>query len=381
MFGEADCEERIVWCIIQKEGKKGEIFLKKSLALLLILCLLGALCACTAPEASSTPMPSATVTPSPTPVPTPSPTPEPTPGILSMEGRDPLTGLPYAGPYQPVLVMINNDSTASRPQSGMEAAGWVYECYIEGKGTRYMAIYNAEKPEKVGPVRSCRVYYARLARGWDGFLVHCGGAETDTEANVYNLFKSLGLRDRLDGNSSDKHFTRATDRKAPHNLYVNLKAASDESYAKNTSEVPLPGYQFGTLPIEGTDAKEISLAPNGFTKIKYVYNAETDLYARYENDAPDADKEDGKGIQCANIIIQRAKHSSFDTAGGHINVGVIGEGEATFFLAGKQVEGTWKKADASSQTKYYTADGEELILRPGATWVQIVDSGVKVSAQ
>src|SRR5690606_38268173 len=76
----------------------------------------------------------------------------------------PLTGIKTNEPVNNriVGVMINNHSSA-RPQSGLSQADIVYEILAEGPITRFIAFYHSETPEVVGPVRSAREYYGKLA--------------------------------------------------------------------------------------------------------------------------------------------------------------------------------------------------------------------------
>ena len=346
--------------------------MRKKWTCLGVVCLLLLLGACnTAPLPSVSAATPSPVVATPTPALVPAATPTPTPQtVLDMTGRNPLTGLPYAGAYEPVMVMINNDAAASRPQSGMAGADWVYECYIEGAGTRYLAVYNGEKPEKVGPVRSCRMYFARLSRAFDGVLIHIGGPSAGTPS-VYAVFDQLGLRARLDGTKTDEYFWRTTDRKTPHNAYINAAEVTAGYYPKIGKPEP-PKYLFGEGPVTGKAAEYIAMTLNTFTKVEYKYDKASGRYDRYENGKIDADKEDGRGVKCANVIVQHCKQTSFGTAEGHINVGVIGEGKATIFMAGQAVEATWKKESAKAHTQYMDASGQAIIFRAGATWVQVV---------
>ena len=50
-------------------------------------------------------------------------------------------------------VMIEN-SPAARPQSGLKKAGVVYEAVAEGGITRFLALYQGEKPALIGPVQA-----------------------------------------------------------------------------------------------------------------------------------------------------------------------------------------------------------------------------------
>src|SRR5699024_9714062 len=61
--------------------------------------------------------------------------------------------------------MVNNHPKA-RPQSGLSKADIVFEVLAEGKITRFLALFQSEKPDMVGPVRSAREYYFELANGY-----------------------------------------------------------------------------------------------------------------------------------------------------------------------------------------------------------------------
>ena len=44
----------------------------------------------------------------------------------------------------------------------------------EGNVTRFLAIFQSEQPEIVGPVRSARDYYIELAKGYDSLYIAHG---------------------------------------------------------------------------------------------------------------------------------------------------------------------------------------------------------------
>ena len=131
----------------------------------------------------------------------------------------PLTGLETAeAPEQrAVAVMVNNHPNA-RPQSGLDKADIVYEVLAEGDITRFMAIFESEEPETVGPVRSARDYYIELAKGYDSIFVAHGYSP---EAKK---MLSSGYIDELNGMHYDGTlFERVSFRKAPHNSYIDFE--------------------------------------------------------------------------------------------------------------------------------------------------------------
>ena len=74
-----------------------------------------------------------------------------------------------------VAVMINNHP-AARPQSGLHKADIVYELLAEGDVTRFLAIFQSEQPDNIGPVRSARSYYIELAKGYDSLYIAHGNS-------------------------------------------------------------------------------------------------------------------------------------------------------------------------------------------------------------
>ena len=95
---------------------------------------------------------------------------------------------------RPLAIMVEN-SPDSRPQSGLIYADIVYEVVDEGGVTRYVVVYSSHEAEIIGPVRSARIYYAEIARGFDPIYTFWG-----TYPEGYDAIKTMDM-DLLDGNS------------------------------------------------------------------------------------------------------------------------------------------------------------------------------------
>lgn len=125
-----------------------------------------------------------------------------------------------------VAVMINNHPKA-RPQSGLNQADVVYEMLAEGDVTRFLAIFQSERPEMIGPVRSSRDYYIELAKGYDSLYIAHGYSPEAKE------LLDQGYVDNLNGMQYDGTlFKRESFRQAPHNSYISfdnvLKGAKEK---------------------------------------------------------------------------------------------------------------------------------------------------------
>ena len=57
----------------------------------------------------------------------------------------------------------------------------------------------------------------------------------------------------------------------------------------------------------------------------------------------------------------------------YLNITVSGSGEGKFFTQGKMIDITWKKGN-DGITHYYDADGNEIVLNQGKTWVCVIQN-------
>ncbi len=143
--------------------------------------------------------------------------------------RSPLTGEWIDGSLEnarPIAVMTPNDSNAL-PHYNLSKADILYECPVEGKITRSMAVIKDwESLDRIGNVRSSRDYFVYWALEWDAIYVHFGGPfyisniiEQDTTNNITGCTYGDGGKVGLFENA----FFRATDKSAPQNAYASAE--------------------------------------------------------------------------------------------------------------------------------------------------------------
>jgi len=291
--------------------------------------------------------------------------------------RAPLTGLPVSGDSggRAFLFTVEN-SPAARPQSGLEQADLVYEVLAEGEITRFLAVYQSEHPQVIGPVRSMRPYFAEIGVGLDAVLVHAGWSQ-----DGMNMMVKLKA-DHMDGVYADGAvFWRFKDRKAPHNLYTSWEKVQ-QGFARHKFRAAWknPGLLFAEAGEETTGGSDSAAwGPAGSVtipylmgyKVSYEYDAEAGVYKRFMDDKPHEDKESGKQLTAANVIVMEADHRVLDKAGRRA-VDVNSSGNAVLIQQGRERKATWSRNDGVIRV---FADGKELPLIPGKTWVQIVPKG------
>ena len=323
--------------------------MKKFLAAVLCAAMLCSLAACGS-NPGSLPTPDAEDVPTPTgtPEPTPSPTPEPYTNPLTGEVMDEDISM-----NRPFAIMINN-LPPSLPQRGISQAEILYEIPAEGGVTRMLAIFtDISDIASIGTVRSLRPYYAHCAFGYDAIIIHAGGSEA-----AYSLMSSTGW-DHIDG-------VRETYAAAPF--------ARDPDRIHNGLEHSL--FADGATLMEAIDEKGFSLVHDdedfdyGLT---FTENADDGLYYASQYGDKYIDENTGEQVSYKNLFFLSTDISIVDGYG-RLEVRTTGEGTGWFVTGGKCTEITWERDDEYDQFRYDLADGTEISLGVGHTYVGIMSN-------
>lgn len=329
-----------------------------------------------APTPTPTPIPTPTPTPVPTPVPTPSPTPPPPPSLT--------TGLQSGKEYKPVCVMIENQTQCRKQQMGLGQADIVYEVLENGNAmTRFVAVYNDMLPQRVGPVRSCRVYYVDIASEFKSALCFFGGppgkvGKGSIDAKVNKALKDNLLKIGANGLNPpwNKYYERNRTYRTPHNVFIDINKIA----ALLTDPIePVSHFQFNaSAAYTGDRVNNIEIVYNRrIIDVRYVYDPQANDYKRSQEsnaEIPMIDINTQKQITVRNVIVQYVKENYLgnDVGVALNNFILTGSGDADVFVAGKHIKATWKRPTLNDITKYYDESGMEVTLLPGNTWVQVV---------
>ena len=267
-----------------------------------------------------------------------------------------------------VAVMVNNHPKA-RPQSGLGGADIVYELLAEGDVTRYLAIFQSEKPKLIGPVRSARDYYIELAKGYDSLYV-AHGYSPDAEQML-----KRGFIDQINGIQYDGSlFKRADFRKAPHNSYISfsniLKGAEKNDYEMErapNSLVFLSDEEVEALA--GEQATDIDISYSAKTSdSRLQYDADLMKYKRYSNGEPTVDFETDDPILIDNLLVVETRHKVIDSEGRR-DIDLTTGGKGYLFQRGKVLEVEWKNVEG----KIVPYQNDEVTgLVPGKTWINVM---------
>ncbi len=303
------------------------------------------------------------------------------------------TGLPCTKEQQqhrPLAVMLNNIKEGC-PQSGTSEASIIYECPVEGRITRLMGIFeDYEHVEKIGSIRSCRDYFVFLANEYDCIYCHFGQATP----YVGDYLNSDGV-DNISGAVSGierpatNTFYRVSERKAPHNVYINTEGLLEDiekfGYRTTLREGYTPKFTFLK---DGDDAykndqsatvlypggKETGKA-NGFSTVqsRFEYNAQDGKYYRFQYGGEHIDEVTGQQLKFDNVVFQYC-HGEVRDVHDYLAFGCHGDNgyKVQVFTQGKMKEGTWKRTEDTLPATYTDYDGNPIPLTPGKTWVCII---------
>ncbi|MDI6600732.1 MAG: DUF3048 domain-containing protein [Thermoanaerobacteraceae bacterium] len=277
------------------------------------------------------------------------------------------TGISDSLPGDRLFAVIIENTPAARPQSGLIDADIVYEVLAEGGITRFLALFNNTYPEVVGPVRSARPYFVDIAKGWGAEFVHVGGS-----TQAYIDIQKLKLGD-FDAMHMDKPFFKDKSRKDPHATYISLKALKEIKSVSN-------GYNYQFKFNDKGNSREVSSIDIPYNKdfdIKYIYDEEDGHYMRYIGDKAHTDRESGKQLYADNMIIEFHRHRVLDNEG-RLEITMAGSGDAVIISGGREIKCLWERTGETSPVKYYDENGEEVLLNPGKTWINIVPTGLDI---
>lgn len=266
-----------------------------------------------------------------------------------------------------VTAVIIENTPSARPQSGLQQADIVYEAIAEAGITRFAAIYQQDRPELIGPVRSLRPYFIDWIAPYDASVAHVGGS----------LFALQEIRNGTHRDIDQFHhaqaYWRATDRYAPHNVYTSFghldELNTNLGYANSA---PQQLHRQDTMP-PGAVATSIQVAMSSPTyNSSWHYDPEQGHYLRSQASEPHVDREHGQITSEVVVVIKTAMDHVMED-GLRESYHTSGTGEAIVFAQGMAHEVTWHKEAMRSQLSFTSkADGQEFKLPRGSTWFSVV---------
>jgi len=314
------------------------------------------------------------------------------PAFTLPKDLNPLTGLPPSDPAlmnrRPLAIKVANYPRYNRPQGGLTLADNIYEYYIEGGLTRFIAVFYGNNSEWVGPVRSGRYFDEHIQRMYHAYLVFKFAdrrvetyLETTADVAPFLVTPSIG---------SCPPFLLKPNREveAYNNSYFNM-LRWDECVTKNGLEndrqLIRNGFFSEMLPpseLRGTRMYTY-YSPDSYNY--WDYDTKTKQYIRYQEVGDNRNKPErydtlvdfvtGESVHAANVVFILAHHNfsnTFDEEDEVYQIDLVDSGEAYVFRDGVGIPARWIRTNKDQPLLLTTFNGGILYLRPGITFYEVL---------
>ena len=306
--------------------------------------------------------------------------------VSSIDGSNinPLSGLPVSDPESldlpPALVSISNFPLMARPQAGLSFSPLIFEFYTGQGLTCLLAYFYGDMPDtngldtEIGPVHSGRLPDEGLRQLYQGFLVNSGASE--------NVARNL---------SHETHvFARTEDQIG--NLMITSGELQDIAL-KEKEELDKMGpsgmLHDTQVPPNGKKADSFWLMYNYVNQIIWHYDSQSGAYLRYQDNGDATtfirldDRLTGEPLTFENVIIFFAEHKAVYETWIDVLFTYYEKEPALLLRDGQIYQIYWstrntKEAAAAGKPnpiRFIDYDGELFPLKPGQTWVEIVQPG------
>ncbi|MCC6419125.1 MAG: DUF3048 C-terminal domain-containing protein, partial [Gemmataceae bacterium] len=178
---------------------------------------------------------------------------------------------------------------------------------------------------------------------------------------------------------SDRAYFRTDDRYAPQNL-VTGTAALRLAAAAQGNDGP-PAVESWPFKEDGVGASSWGRAGGievNFTErrqaagvVQWHWDPSVHAYLRFQSGGPHLDGLTKQQLAFKTVVVMRVPYEAVDFAG-HVVLDQYGEGPATVFLDGRQVQGTWRKKDRQARTRFFDATGAEIAFNRGPVFIEVV---------
>lgn len=291
---------------------------------------------------------------------------------------DPLTGfeLEWQG-QRPVAVMINGDTSEQNPW-GVSAASVMIEAVTTGQDTSLMCLYPAvDAVEQAGPVSAGDDVFLQL-------VLPLNAIPVQISKTIYagNLLNTLGVQD-LDGYYTgttcfdyDSERGAAADNEYCWYTNAGLLKSGLELYGLSAEGETRSIFQFGKDQRQDPDivtAQQVKIRYGANDEVTLHYDSFSGRYLRTGADGADmTDAVNGETVKFRNVFLLTVQTGvKDDNATRDYD---LSSGDGLYLTQGGWEKVTWRKGDVLEPLMIYAADGSELVVNPGPSYIGLLSS-------
>jgi hypothetical protein len=263
--------------------------------------------------------------------------------------------------------------------------------YIGHGMTRFLAMFYGDFPHaqeaaaegstqaqlyQVGPIRSGRLPYEHVRNLYNGFLVM---ASASREVGM-----SLNASTNVFGSDSDNINSAMID-------VTRLEEIAEARADGNDEPLNLTGNVYdAAAPEGGEDGQRLWVFYNYLNQVDWTYDESSGQYLRAQDRAngdgkfyPSTDRLTEEQLAFDNVIVLFAQHSVLNSEKSLIDINLLyTTNKAYLFRDGQMYPIRWdtRSGEYEQETgnlrpiRWVDAEGNAFPLRPGSTWVEVVDT-------
>jgi len=284
--------------------------------------------------------------------------------------RQPLTGAPLESEDQilqrpAMVVKIDNNAAAVPNHSGLGVADIVFEEIVEGRTTRFAAVFHSQDSDVIGPIRSGRTQDINMFMSFNEPLFVWSGGNGAVTAMI-DASPLINM-----GPNHATGYYRGPGR-APHNYYNSTQSI----WSQTPEGHPGPPFQQYHYLEAGEDFPGVATpgvnVKVGGENIAWTWNPDTAKFDRSQRGRDHNDKLTGR-IGATNVIVMGVEYRPSPADRRSPEAQTLGEGPAWVFTGGEVVAGTWKRDSPIFGLEFYDESGTLIEMQPGNTWIELAD--------
>lgn len=282
-----------------------------------------------------------------------------------------LTGLPADATVtsRPILAVKIDNYGPARPQYALEQADAIIEENVEGI-TRFVALFHANLPDVVGPVRSARIGDLDLLSAMNRPVFAYSGANPGVTDWINSAARSEVLVDYTA--LHNPCYFRTVDRPGPHNLLLDPTCAVDNS---PTAGPARPLWHIDSSWVAPFNSAVVADTP--FTVVMdgvvvdWAWDDATGTYRRSQDGQPHL-TESGVQISARNVVEITTTYVPSPVDARSPTPITVGTGAAVVHRNGKAISATWSRATPYDPFEFVdTATDQPVPLNTGTTFIEL----------
>src|SRR5262245_44116312 len=281
------------------------------------------------------------------------------------EGEAALTGLPadHTITSRAALAVKIDNAVGAPPQWNLADADLVFEENVEGI-TRFVAVFQTNMPDRIGPVRSARTSDLDILASLNRPILAWSGGNPGVTlairgAHIYGWLSNLSAQ------SSGCYYRSGTKQK-PHNLVLDPICARDSATLAGPAR---PVFEHSDDSPAGSAESRFTVRMEGLD-VKWVWERDAGRYMRWQRGDWHEDV-DGDRVGAENVVVLFIDYVQSDADPRSPEAVTLGSGEAIVHRNGQAIHGTWSRTDRFAGFTLTGDDGAPLPLARGTTFVEL----------